>query len=680
MVTAPRVQRAMIIENVRIECFRSAKKVSLDLGGLTALVGPNGSGKSTLIRALDVFYSPAPVVTQDDFFAGNVSSPIQITVTFGGLSTAAQGKFAPYLDAGKLTLTRQVKLVDGKAVSTLHGSRMQNPDFSPVRDALASDGKAAARDAYAQLRRQVQYSGLPSARSAEDCVQALRTWEEANPGRCTRQRDDGQFFGFKEVGLGYLGEFTQFILVPAVRDAFEEGSDGRGSTISQILDLVVRSRVETNDEYRRFVEETGQRYEELMARPETREELARIESDLSTTLGDYVPNAKVRLQWITEGGVRISLPKADVRLVEDAYVGPVNRSGHGLQRAFILSMLQQLAAARLAGRAGGGGTTGVPEPAPDAAAAPPAPSSTLPSLLLAIEEPELYQHPNRQRFLARVLLGLAGGGIPNVTGACQVLYATHSPLFVGIDRFDSTRVVRKAPPDGTDPRKTTVSQTTMGAVAEKLWEACERSDAGGRPIDCYQGASLRPRLYPIMTPWMAEGFFASLVVLVEGEGDCAALEGAARSLDLDFEGAGISVIPAMGKNNLDRPGLIFQALGIPTYLVWDCDQGNPQGVRPNRILQHVAGVAQVVDCPGTEVSERHATLEMKLESLLRQEIGSEYDEILESCRIDLGYESRQDAEKNSRVIADVVTRSRERGLRSTTMEQIVQKIWAAQAG
>ena len=53
----------------------------------------------------------------------------------------------------------------------------------------------------------------------------------------------------------------------------------------------------------------------------------------------------------------------------------------------------------------------------------------------AIEEPELYQHPSRQRHLASVLLNLAKGAIPGVAENTQVIYATHSPLFVGLDRF-----------------------------------------------------------------------------------------------------------------------------------------------------------------------------------------------------------------------------------------------------
>ena len=86
----------------------------------------------------------------------------------------------------------------------------------------------------------------------------------------------------------------------------------------------------------------------------------------------------------------------------------------------------------------------------------------LPTLILAIEEPELYQHPIRQRHFASVLLKLAGGDIVGVTKQTQVLYCTHSSLFVGIDRFDQLQLLRKVPPRDVDrPASTKVTSATI---------------------------------------------------------------------------------------------------------------------------------------------------------------------------------------------------------------------------
>ena len=41
----------------------------------------------------------------------------------------------------------------------------------------------------------------------------------------------------------------------------------------------------------------------------------------------------------------------------------------------------------------------------------------MPNLILGTEEPELYQHPSRQRHLASILWQLPNGQIPGVAGA-----------------------------------------------------------------------------------------------------------------------------------------------------------------------------------------------------------------------------------------------------------------------
>ena len=664
----------MLIEQIHVKNFRSARDVLLDCSSLTALVGPNGSGKSTLLRALEAFYATATSLDPDDFYASDTSAKIEISITYGSLGVDAAARFSSYAENGKLTITRVFSVVDRKVISSLHGSRLQNPDFTQFRVTLSTEGKQPAREIYAQIRARPEYSSLPPARSAEECVRNLEAWEVSHPTSCLRMRDDGQFFGFKEVGLGYLGEFTRLVFVPAVRDAYQDGSDGRGSVISQILDLVVRSRLEAGDDFRRLIQETSDRYRDVMALPATREQLSEIEHNLSQTLAGYVPSASIRLDWMTEGGVEITLPKANVRLVEDSYVGPINRCGHGLQRAFILSMLQQLAAVRH--------LVDVPpdaDPSANGVQEEPAnshercaPARALPALVLAIEEPELYQHPNRQRFLARVLLNLTAGALPGVASTCQVLYATHSPLFVGIDRFDLTRVVRKLEGEAGRPRRSVVSRTTLDAVAADLWEACNRQDAASNTVAQFTGEGLRARLQPIMTPWMAEGFFADAVVLVEGESDLAALRGAASVLELDLDGLGIAVIPAMGKSNIDRPALIFRALGIPVYIVWDGDRGDQGGVRANQILQRIVGISNPVDYPTQAVCPTYSSLDHDLETVIKAEIGERFGSLLDECRNDFGYGSRADAAKNPRVMSEFLQRAKAEGFHSPTLEGIIQ--------
>src|SRR5436305_430302 len=64
-------------------------------------------------------------------------------------------------------------------------------------------------------------------------------------------------------------------------------------------------------------------------------------------------------------------------------------------------------------------------------------------LVILIEEPELYLSPPAQRHLHRLLRRLSA------RGRNQVLYSTHSPVFLGIDRLDELVLVRHDERTGT---------------------------------------------------------------------------------------------------------------------------------------------------------------------------------------------------------------------------------------
>jgi putative ATP-dependent endonuclease of OLD family len=294
----------------------------------------------------------------------------------------------------------------------------------------------------------------------------------------------------------------------------------------------------------------------------------------------------------------------------------------------------------------------------------------LPGLVLAIEEPELYQHPSRQRHMASVLLKLSQGTIPGVAKRTQVLYSTHSPLFVGLDRFEQIRLLRKVDDVAGKPRVTKAVKAELNTVAEKIWVA------GGSQGSKYTADTLRPRLQAVMTPWVNEGFFADVAVLVEGEDDRAAILGVAISMKHDFDSDGIAVIPCMGKHNVDRPMVIFRRLGIPVYAVWDGDHGE-KDAKPedNRYLLRLVSEPEE-DWP-CGVKHQHACFKTKLETTLSEEIGKElFERLLSEAQGQLGIPKRIHALKNPVVLQHIVEKAAVAGKTSATLKGIVEKIVA----
>lgn len=633
----------------------------LSCGPLTALVGPNGSGKSSFIRALELFYATTPRFGPEDFYAEDTEHDIEITVTFADLASEERDRFAKYVEGDALSVTRVLSWTNDKGLASYHGSRPRNPEFASVRGV---SGAAARKTAYEGLRQATSYAALPKWTKQDDALAALEAWEESNEALCQHQRDDGQFFGFGEVAKGYLGRYTRFIAIPAVRDAAQDAAEGRGSPITEIMDLVVRSVLANREEITRLKEETQKKYDEIMS-PERLTELGALQDRLTRTLRGYVPDAGVQLSWSREGSIEISMPRADVKLVEDGFPSSVIRTGHGLQRAFILTMLQHLTLARISEHSSSGADESEGDKKPDGQAGMP-----MPNLVLGIEEPELYQHPNRQRHLSRILRDLAMGAVPGVAGRTQVIYGTHSPLFVGIDRLDQVRLLRKNPsPDG-GPKITNVVSTTLDEIAEGIWEAL------GRPDPKFTGETLRPRLQAIMTPWMNEGFFADVVVLVEGEGDRAAILGVAKSVGHELESSSFAVIPCMGKTNLDRPLEIFRRLGIPTYVLWDSDYG-AEDAKPevNRYLLRLCG-CQEEDWPEV-VADRWACFKTRLERRIEEDIGtSDFERLLKAVQEECGISKKDQALKNASVIERLLVRARASGKDSPILERIVERIVA----
>ena len=612
------------------------------------------------MSAIELFYNPTARAVPEDFYAEDVTQDIEIAVTYSGINAEVRDFFSAYIDNDRLTIVRIFSDPQKGRSGTYHGIRLQNPDFFEIRNAGAA---MAVRAKYSEIKNKEDYASLPSVSSADAARSELASWEAQHPEQCKPLRDDGQFFGFTQVAQGYLGRYTKFIHVPAVRDALEDATERRGSSITEIMDLVVRSALARRGDVAEFKQRTQDQYNQLM-NPEKLKELDNLAREMSNTLQSLVPNARVALDWTELAEISIPMPQAEVKLTEDEYESRVERTGHGLQRAFIIAMLQHLDAVRFAE------PTSANQIEAEAEVGVVSNSTQLTNLILAIEEPEIYQHPSRQRHLASVLLNLATGVIPGVAENTQVIYATHSPLFVGLDRFDQIRVLRKVLRNDGRPRSTQLKRADLEAVASELWDASDRSHTP------YTAESLRPRLQSLMTPWMGEGFFADVVVLVEGEDDRAAILGCAKSRNLDLDGRGIAVIPCGGKNSIDRPLVILRQLGISVYVVWDGDHGrNGAKAESNRYLLRLLGKPEQ-DWP-TFVGDSAACFKVTLEKTLEGEIGEEsFNKWLLEAQEHFGIDKKEHALKNPAVIEHVVKKATSAGETSKSLEDIVEKIIA----
>lgn len=529
----------MRIASVRIQNLRSFADATIPLNDYSCLVGPNGSGKSTALTALNVFFRESDNTATDlnqldpeDFHRKNTGEPVRITITFTDLDEEAREDFADYFRQGQLIVSAVATFdeASGKAEVKQYGQRLGMADFKEFFSAVG-DGKKVAelKELYAGIRS--FHSDLPAPSTKDSMIEALRDYEAARPDQCELIPSEDQFYGFSK-GTNRLAKHIQWVYVPAVKDPTTEQVEARNSALGKLLARTVRSKTNFDETIKALRGDMQGQYQALL--DENQSVLDDISGALQARLAEWAhPDATLRLHWKQDPdkSVRVEEPWAHIIAGEGDFEGELARFGHGLQRSYLLALLQELAAADVTGG---------------------------PTLVLACEEPELYQHPPQARHLAAVLYKLSRGN-------SQVIVSTHNPLFVSGEGFEDVRMVRK---DGASP-SSSVSHMSYGQIAEAVAEA-----TGERPIKP-EGALAK--VHQALQPVINEMFFTRRLILVEGLEDAAYLLAYLNLLDKseNYRRMGCHIVPTNGKSELLQPLVIARHMGIPTYVIFDADADKP---------------------------------------------------------------------------------------------------------
>ena len=662
---------ALRIEKVHIRNLRAAKDLEVTLDDTTALVGANGSGKSTILLALRVFFGET-AVSAGDYHNENTGDDIVITAAFGRLGPAARAQFSEYVGGDdRLEISCIVHWDGSRAVRTLHGSAPQNPDFAAV---LSETREAVAKPLYEALAARPEYAGLPLPwPGIQEAAEALRKWEDAHPDRCRRMPDGGNFFGPGGDGHARLSHFVRLLHVPAEHGA----AGGAGSALGALLDITIQKTLGEKEEYMALPGKIKEAYKKAM--DSVQSEKLRLADTLSVTLDGLVPGAYVEILG-RPPEPSVGRPRFDAYLVENRYSSPAAAAGHGIQRALAIAALHHLSRARADGESYAKMAYRRPIHKWDAqaqAAPPRAPADAdggdirdAPAVVLAIEEPELYQHPTRVRHLASLLRSLPDGGIVGAPGPVQVVYTTHSPHFVFADSIGQIRLVSMRQDSLLNPGTTAVASATPSDILEDM-RRCGAARATDGAVDY--------SLLRAMGPAASEGFFASAVVLVEGPSDRIVLEAAAEARGRSMDSLGVSVVPCEAKSAMPLPIAVFRRFGIPVYAVWDADENKgrqkEESERIASALGHADGKWRGRICGQFACLE--GDLEATVASDLEKALGSpgpsgpHHKRILRERRALHGIRKKDSKTINARLLMEEV---KENNIRLETIDEIVRQI------
>jgi len=633
----------MRIKSIRIQNFRSFQDETVRLNRYSCFVGPNGAGKSSVLAALNVFFreqsgaaSDVTKLIDEDYFGKITANPVRITVTFDDLNQTAQTELSAYVRQNELVVTAEA-VFDATAGfgGVKHvGQRSGMAEFRGFFEAEKGGAKAGELAAIFDTLRQ-QFPDLPNPRSKDDKAEALRTYEAARPDRCVFIPSEDNFYGVNSTGK--LAAFVQWVFVPAVKDAVEEGQEAKNTALGKLIARAVRTRTNFEAELETLKNQTLATYRELLERNQVA--LTALSQALQRRLESWAhPNARLGMEWLSDPNKSVVLqqPVAGIKTGEGDFLGSLSRMGHGLQRSYLLALLQELAGSE----------------APDA-----------PTLILGCEEPELYQHPPQARHLADVFAELASGNN-------QIMVTTHSPLFVSGDGFENARLVRRPNPNaGTSVRALTFPNLCL-RIRNAMGEDPQRRIEG-----------LIAKIHQALQPGVAEMFFARVPILVEGLEDVSYIttELHLSGLWSDFRRLGCHLIPANNKHNLIQPLAIAVELGVPAFVVFDADDDTQRAdhrtkhEKDNRALMTLLGVNGSPFPAANVLGQNHAIWKTNLTDTVKADFQvADYDRLTNAAR--LFYAQEGGLEKNDLFIADWLSAARTSNLASATLGQLCQAI------
>ena len=478
-------------------------------------------------------------LSASDFHHFNIKNEIKITVTFSDLSDEAKKELSDYVRQEKLIVTAIAKYdeVSEKAEVKQYGNRLGMEEFREFFEADKNKAKAAElKEIFKKLKE--KYPELNSASSKADMISALHDFEAANPDKCNLIPSEDQFYGVSR-GVNRLEPHIQWIFVPAIKDATEESEESNKSALGQLLARTVRSKVSFDEKVRELRNNVREQYQKLLdAEQKTLDD---ISVSLEKRLASWAhPNISASVQWKQDPdkSIKIEEPLAGLKVGERGFEGELSRFGHGLQRSYMLALLQELSTFD---------------------------SENIPTLVMGIEEPELFQHPPQARYLAETLFDLTNSN-------AQIIICTHSPLFIPGDNFDKVRLVCEV----GEPSETKIKSLDYSELAKQLHDV-------GEKLVTEEG--MVAKLYPSLNPVVNEMFFCKKLILVEGHEDIAYitsylfLTGQMK----EFRRYGVHIVPVEGKSKMIKPLAMAKLLNIPVMTIFDSDTNKE---RESEVINH----------------------------------------------------------------------------------------------
>lgn len=528
----------MKLTELTIENFRSIISVKgAKIFPGQALLGENNAGKSNILYAIDAFLSAGSGgVNENDFY--DKTKPIIIGAKFSVTSFNLKKVWRPYMINDELILEKHIWIEkDDRTDKDTIKNEFHGYQAEPKQWFLSIKKIKEQKGDRPKWKEIVSENNLPD--------------YFLNNGNCTKDDyNKGIERYFKENDIEYddpdlsttqalgfqskaISNLPKFYLLRAESNYSDE-TDKRSSTSTfRKLMADLTDRIIKNDPKYKQINEALKTVNDLLNETKTDEtgicsrlgSLSVIEERIKKILCNLMPSVeKIKLKVATEDVTTIFSKGVEIT-VDDGVETDVLLKGHGLQRCIIFSLLQALILNERNQLVTAEGTEESNHP-----------------IILGIEEPELYIHPQLGKLFYDVLNSFAEKD--------QVIYTTHSPRFIDVYKYDSIALIKKTKEDGT------------------------------KFINCYQDAFdglVDRKVFQGLTQLNSdvnELFFAKNVLIVEGSEDKIAITETAKKfgkIKIRTEEIDVTIIATGGKQSIPFFVRVLNAFKINYGVLHDLD-------------------------------------------------------------------------------------------------------------
>lgn len=509
----------MFLSNIHIKNYRSIKKLNLKLfKGKNVIVGKNNAGKSNIIKAINLIlgensptYAKAENITENDFYNGITDEPIYIFCLLQREDGEKLNYDEIYNCMGFYCHVKNYTYQNKKPIITDYERHKVNfesenifNDFDALLNIDQDDNVIKKVYINPKFRNQKSFEDeLDSCYQFGFIFRASKVNNKIIKDIRFVYRENENIDWRLAFSAPIRNEFIQCAMIPSFRDPNNVLRINQWSWYGKLL----RSSIDEEDK--------GLHDAFEIVKTVSEEIFANLKGSISQTgVKVAFPNTEISFQFNPD--TKIDIYKSTLIYVNDGFNSLLEDKGSGIQSAVIIGLFHYY-------------TRNISHKA---------------CSLLALEEPELYLHPQARR----VISSRIDEFISDSDNENQVILTTHSPEFISTAHDNLNIILAK---------KSSDSSTTAFNVK----------------LDTSKDKQILVKIQN------AEMFFADGVILVEG-GEKYILEafckyfGRIKYPELGenwLDENNISIISVGGKTEFHKYYKILNEIGVSVYLLSDFD-------------------------------------------------------------------------------------------------------------